>query len=113
MMDVWEMKPLGQIVSLQRGFDLPAQSRGDGEIAVIGSNGIVGRHNSLPTEVPIPGLMLGRSGSVGKITFWSTKYWPLNTVLYVKDFYGNDPRFLSFWLQLFPFKQYAEGVSVP
>lgn len=112
-MEVWEAKPLGKIVSLQRGFDLPAQSRGEGEIAVIGSNGIVGFHNSLPTDVPIPGLMLGRSGSVGEITFWNKEYWPLNTVLYVKDFHGNDPRFLSFWLQLFPFKQYAEGVSVP
>ena len=113
MMAAWEAKPLGQIVSLQRGFDLPTQSRSEGKIAVIGSNGIVGFHNSMPSEVPIPGLMLGRSGSVGEITYWDKKYWPLNTVLYVKDFHGNDPYFLSFWLQLFPFKQYAQGVSVP
>lgn len=113
MIDAWETKPLGEIVTLQRGFDLPTQSRIDGEIAVIGSNGIVGFHNAAPTSAPIPGLMLGRSGSVGEITFWEKPYWPLNTVLYVKDFHGNDPRFLSYWLQLFPFKQYAEGVSVP
>ncbi|MER8477529.1 restriction endonuclease subunit S [Mesorhizobium sp. M1163] len=113
MMEAWETKPLGQIVALQRGFDLPVQSRSDGAIAVIGSNGLVGFHNSVPTDVPIPGLMVGRSGSVGEITFWDTEYWPLNTVLYVKDFHGNDPLFLSFWLRLFPFKQYSEGVSVP
>lgn len=113
MIETFESKPLGEIVSLQRGFDLPAQSRTAGEIAVIGSNGIVGYHNATPTDIPIPGLMLGRSGSVGEITYWGTKYWPLNTVLYVKDFHGNDPRFLSYWLQLFPFKQYAQGVSVP
>ncbi|WP_049810382.1 restriction endonuclease subunit S [Bradyrhizobium japonicum] len=113
MSDAWDTKPLGQIITLQRGFDLPTQSRSDGEIAVIGSNGVVGFHNSAPTNLPIPGLMLGRSGSVGEITFWDQSYWPLNTVLYVKDFHGNDPRFLSFWLRLFPFKQYAEGVSVP
>jgi type I restriction enzyme S subunit len=113
MIEAWQTKPFSQIVTLQRGFDLPAQSRGDGEIAVVGSNGIVGFHNSLPTNVPVPGLMVGRSGSVGEITFWNKEYWPLNTVLYVKDFHGNDPCFLSFWLRLFPFKQYAEGVSVP
>src|SRR5262249_5468284 len=113
MMEAWEAKPLGQIVSLQRGFDLPTQSRSGGDIAVIGSNGLVGYHNSRPTDVPVPGLMLGRSGSVGEITYWDKEYWPLNTVLYVKNFHGNNPYFLSFWLQLFPFKQYAQGVSVP
>ena len=113
MSDAWDTKPLGEIITLQRGFDLPMQLRSDGEIAVIGSNGIVGFHNLTPASVPIPGLMLGRSGSVGEITLWGKPYWPLNTVLYVKDFHGNDPRFLSYWLRLFPFKQYAEGVSVP
>lgn len=113
MNDAWKIKPLGKIITLQRGFDLPTQSRSDGEIAVIGSNGIVGFHGLAPKNVPIPGLMLGRSGSVGEITFWNKPYWPLNTVLYVKDFHGNDPLFLSYWLKLFPFKQYAEGVSVP
>jgi type I restriction enzyme, S subunit len=113
MIEAWETKPLNQIISLQRGFDLPTQSRDKGDIAVIGSNGTVGFHSSAPNNVPIPGLMVGRSGSVGRITYWDKKYWPLNTVLYVKDFHGNDPYFLSFWLQLFPFKQYAEGVSVP
>ncbi len=112
-MEAWEEKLLGQIISLQRGFDLPTQSRQKGEIAVIGSNGIVGFHNATPSDVPVPGLMLGRSGSVGELTYWEREYWPLNTVLYVIDFHDNDPYFLSFWLKLFPFKQYAQGVSVP
>lgn len=112
-MEVWEFKPLGEIVALQRGFDLPTQHRAKGEVAVIGSNGIVGMHDAVPGGIPMPGLMVGRSGSVGKLTYWNKPYWPLNTSLYVKDFYGNDPKFLSYWLQLFPFKQYAEGVSVP
>ncbi len=112
-MDVWESKPLGEIVALQRGFDLPTQHRAAGKVAVIGSNGIVGMHDTTPSGIPMPGLMVGRSGSVGKLTFWDKPYWPLNTSLYVKDFCGNDPKFLSHWLQLFPFKKYAEGVSVP
>jgi len=113
MIEVWELKPLGQIVALQRGFDLPTQHRAAGTVAVIGSNGIVGMHDAAPSGIPVPGLMVGRSGSVGKLTYCHREYWPLNTSLYVKDFHGNDPKFLSYWLQLFPFKQYAEGVSVP
>jgi len=29
-----------------------------------------------------------------KCVFIEEDYWPLNTVLYVKDFHGNDPRFI-------------------
>ncbi len=113
MIEVWKLKPLGQIVSLQRGLDLPTQHRAAGTVAVIGSNGVIGMHDAAPSGIPLPGLMVGRSGSVGKLTYCDREYWPLNTSLYVKDFHGNDPKFLSYWLQLFPFKQYAEGVSVP
>lgn len=112
-MEAWDLKPLEKIVALQRGFDLPTDRRTSGNVAVIGANGIVGTHDTMPAGIPVPGLMVGRSGSVGKLTYWDREYWPLNTSLYVKDFHGNDPKFLSYWLQLFPFKQYAEGVSVP
>lgn len=40
-------------------------------------------------------------------------YWPLNTALYVTDFHGNLPLFLYYWLQMFDFARYSQGVSVP
>ena len=109
----WRMEKLGKIVTLQRGKDLPIQNRNSGSIPVIGSNGIVGWHNQSVENVPIPGLATGRSGSIGLLTYIDRPYWPLNTVLYVSNFHGNDPLFVYYWLHLFDFKRYSQGVSVP
>jgi type I restriction enzyme S subunit len=109
----WRVEKLGKIVTLQRGKDLPVQNRNPGSIPVIGSNGIVGWHNQSAEHVPIPGVATGRSGSIGLLTYEDRPYWPLNTVLYVSNFHGNDPLFIYYWLHLFDFKRYSQGVSVP
>jgi type I restriction enzyme S subunit len=109
----WRVLPLGQIVRLQRGRDLPVQDRKAGPVPVIGSNGTVGWHDRYPEGVPIPGVTVGRSGSIGLLSYADAPYWPLNTVLYVSNFSGNDPLFIYYWLHVFPFEKYGQGVSVP
>lgn len=109
----WRVLKLEDIITLQRGRDLPVQNRTSGEIPVIGSSGVVGWHNEAAKGVPLPGVATGRSGSIGLLTYIDQPYWPLNTVLYVSNFKGNDPRFLYYWLQLFDFNRYSQGVSVP
>ena len=109
----WEVLELGEIVTLQRGKDLPVQSRQAADIPIVGSNGIVGRHNNPVENIPVPGVATGRSGSIGHLTYIDQPYWPLNTALYVRDFHGNDPMFVYYWLHRFPFEKYSQGVSVP
>ena len=109
----WEVVRLGEIVTLQRGKDLPVQSRHAEDIPIVGSNGVVGWHNEPVENVPIPGVATGRSGSIGLVTYIDQPYWPLNTALYVRDFHGNNPLFVYYWLHLFPFEKYSQGVSVP
>ena len=109
----WEILRLGEIVTLQRGKDLPVQSRHAEDIPIVGSNGIVGWHNESVENVPVPGVATGRSGSIGLLTYIDQPYWPLNTALYVRDFHGNNPLFIYYWLHLFPFEKYSQGVSVP
>ena len=111
MPEHWQVVRLGEVVTLQRGKDLPKKQREQGRIPVIGSNGIVGWHSKAIAKGP--GVCVGRSGSVGKVTWVENDYWPLNTVLWVKDFHGNDPRFVFFMLSQFDFKPYVGGVSVP
>lgn len=60
-----------------------------------------------------PGVATGRSGSIGNVFFIDEDFWPLNTVLYVKDFHGNDPRFVFYLLQHFDLKRFASGAGVP
>ncbi len=109
----WKVAKLKDIATLHRGRDLPVQNRVAGSIPVIGSNGVTDWHNEYPEEVPVPGVCTGRSGSIGLLTYIDRPYWPLNTVLYVSDFHGNAPLFIYYWLQLFNFKKYSQGVSVP
>ena len=39
--------------------------------------------------------MTGRYGTLGEVYFIRRAFWPLNTALYVADFKGNAPRFVS------------------
>ncbi|HPG62717.1 MAG TPA: restriction endonuclease subunit S [Casimicrobium sp.] len=109
----WESKQFFDVVALQRGFDLPMSARRAGSVVVLGSNGQVGTHDECRNDVPVPTLTVGRSGSVGKVCFSEAGAWPLNTTLFAKDYRGNDPKYINFWLQHFDLSRYAQGVSVP
>jgi type I restriction enzyme S subunit len=87
----WRDTTLGDVLTLQRGFDLPETDRKPGPYPVIASTGPVGYHEM--AMVKGPGVVIGRSGSLGGGQFIDSDFWPLNTTLWVKDFKGNDPRF--------------------
>lgn len=98
-------------ITLQRGFDLPKQNRFVGEVPIIASNGEVGRHNV--SKVQAPGVVTGRSGTIGRVHYVTDGFWPLNTTLYVKDFHGNDPEFIRYYLLNMHLEKYAGGSTVP
>ncbi|MDO9508412.1 MAG: restriction endonuclease subunit S [Thermovirgaceae bacterium] len=93
----WEIVGLGDFLTLKRGYDLPAQQRHDGEIPVVSSSGITGSHNE--AKVAPPGVVTGRYGTLGEVFYIEQPFWPLNTSLYVKDFKGNNPRFIAYFLK--------------
>ena len=91
--DTWTTKPLGEVATLQRGFDLPVQHRCEGDVPIFAANGPVGTHNVVKIEGP--GVVTGRSGTIGKVHYVEGGYWFLNTSLWVKDFHGNDLRWVA------------------
>ena len=107
----WRVGPVLDFFQLQRGHDLPVQDRRDGPVPVIASNGAVGFHDKSP--LPGPGVVTGRSGTIGNVSFVEGAYWPLNTTLYVKDFKGTDPKFAYYFLKNFPLKDHQTGTGVP
>ncbi len=107
----WRTKKLGDVATLQRGFDLPTQNRVSGEVPLVSSSGVIDTHHE--SAVRGPGVVTGRSGSIGNVFFVEEDFWPLNTVLYVKDFHGNDPRFVFYLLKNFDLKRFASGTGVP
>ena len=98
-------------VRLSRGFDLPERKIVDGEYPVVASTNIKAYHNAYKVKPPV--VVTGRSGSLGKVQYIDSKCWPLNTSLYSKDFRGNNPKYIYFFLQTMHLEQYNAGAGVP
>lgn len=107
----WEMKRIGDIAPLQRGFDLPNPSLRPGPYPVVYSNGVMNHHAH--AQVQGPGVVTGRSGTIGNVTFVDGPFWPHNTALWVTSFRGNDPRFVFYLYTEINFERFATGSGVP
>lgn len=107
----WTIKLLGEVATLQRGFDLPVQVRVCGDVPIFAANGSVGTHNV--AKVGAPGVVTGRSGTLGEVHYVDDDYWPLNTALWVKDFHGNDPKWVARLLKWMQLETYTRGTGVP
>lgn len=107
----WLDTKLGEVLTLQRGFDLPASDRRPGRFPVVASMGVVGTH--CEPMVKGPGVVIGRSGSLGGAQYVTDDFWPLNTTLWVKDFKGNDRRFCYYLLKSLDLQTFDVGSSVP
>jgi type I restriction enzyme S subunit len=111
MASEWPQLPLGDVMTLQRGFDLPSQDRKPGKVPIVSSSGVSDYHSEV--GVKGPGVVTGRYGTIGKVFLIKEDYWPLNTTLWVKDFHGNDPYFASYLLRTIDFKSCCDKSSVP
>ena len=107
----WKECTLGDLITFQRGHDLPKSQMINGKYPVVGSNGIIGYHNEYTTEAP--SITIGRSGNVGNPYIVYGRTWSHNTTLYVKDFKGNDPVFVYYFLKTMDLANYAGGSAVP
>lgn len=103
--------PLNEFITLQRGFDLASNKRISGSVPVVASTGIAGYHNEI--KVKAPGVVIGRSGSIGGGQYIEKDFFPLNTTLYVKDFKGHYPRFIYYLLKSIDFTSFNVGTGVP
>ena len=102
---------LGEILELQRGYDLPSSLMKKEGVLVAGSNGVIGYHNEARSNHPC--ITVGRSGSVGKVHYYEQATWAHNTALFVKDFKGNNPKYLYYFLKnLHLDKIFDKGSSV-
>lgn len=107
----WRDCRLGDVVELKRGYDLPQHQRRPGSIPVVSSSGFIGFHSE--PMVKGPGVVTGRYGTLGQVFYITDDYWPLNTTLYVRDFKGNDPKFVSYFLKTVDFLSCSDKAAVP
>ncbi|MFG6429462.1 restriction endonuclease subunit S [Roseateles sp. LYH14W] len=107
----WEVTALGKVVTLQRGFDITKALQSEGTYPVVSSSGIRSYHREAPVKGP--GVVLGRKGTLGSVFYLAGDYWPHDTTLWVKDFHGNVPRFVYYYLQSLDLGAYDVGSSNP
>jgi len=102
---------LGDVITLQRGYDLPAQNRRPGNVPIVTSSGITGYHDTAKAKGP--GVVTGRYGTLGEAFYIKDDFWPHNTALFVRDFKGNDPLFVRYLLTLLNFSSQNAAGAVP
>lgn len=107
----WEQRKLGEVAPLQRGFDLPVNQMTPGPYPVVMSNGIGGWHSKY--MVKGPGVVTGRSGTIGSLHYIEQNFWPHNTSLWVTSFNGNEPRFIYWLYASIGLERFGSGSGVP
>jgi len=107
----WKYGRIKDLMTLQRGYDLPQEEFVSGDIPVYGSNGVIGYHNISTTSGPC--VTIGRSGSVGALNYVECDFWAHNTAIFISNSKGNHIRYLYYVLQSFDIKELANGSAVP
>jgi type I restriction enzyme S subunit len=107
----WEAGRLEDVLVLQRGFDLPKAEREAGDVPIYAASGITGHHSE--SKVKGPGIVTGRSGTIGQVLYVHEDFWPLNTALWVKAFPKSEPLYAYFVLSSIDLKGFNSGAAVP
>ena len=77
----WRATCFASALKLEYGVALPERERMDGRVPVFGSNGRVGNHHAYAVQGP--GIVVGRKGTVGAVTWSEVDFWPIDTAYYV------------------------------
>ena len=78
---------------------------------MVSSGGIASYHDR--ALVGGPGVVVGRKGTAGAIYYIESHFWPHDTTLYVKEFRGNNPRFVFYKLQSMDLASFDTGSANP
>ena len=102
---------VGDLLTLQRGFDITKKEQTAGIYPVVSSSGITSYHNKFMASGP--SVVIGRKGTLGSAFYIETDCWPHDTTLWVKDFKGSDPKFIYYFLKTLRLERLDSGSSNP
>jgi type I restriction enzyme, S subunit len=107
----WDVVRLGRRIELQRGVDITKDEQSEGTVPVVSSGGISSFHDT--AFVRGPGVVVGRKGTAGAVYYVECDYWPHDTTLYVREFRGNDPRYVFYKLCSMDLATFDTGSANP
>lgn len=107
----WNRTNINEILTFHRGYDLTKNEMKAGRYPVVGSTTVIGYHNEF--KIKGPGIVTGRSGSLGKYQFIWDNFWPHNTSLYISDYKDHNIFFVYSLLQTVDFASLNNGGAIP
>lgn len=107
----WEYDRLKHLFVLHRGYDLANEEFVNQGIPVYGSSGFMGYHNEI--KVKAPNVIIGRSGSTGKLHYVEDDFWAHNTGIYISDSKGNIVKYLYYVLSSIDMDFLSTKTAVP
>lgn len=105
----WRAARLKELVSLEYGSSLSGDARAEGSVPVFGSNGRVGSHST--ALVKGPGIIVGRKGSIGRVVWAESDFWPIDTTYYVQT--DQDLKFMYYLLSSLGLDRLNRSTGVP
>ena len=111
-MKAWKKVKIKEICKFKYGANLPASSRIKGNYPVYGSSSIVSY--CIDYYVKGPGIIVGRKGTVGKVQYSPTNFFPIDTTFYIEhNFNKVDLKFLYYHLQISGLENLNSDAAVP
>ena len=108
----WPEVTLGDFAPFTYGKGLRTDDRiPSGDVPVIGSNGIIGFHDTPLTDGPA--IVIGRKGTVGAVYYSPVPCWPIDTTFFIT---ADDPallKFKYFALKTLPLQEMNSDSAVP
>jgi restriction endonuclease S subunit len=110
----WKKYKIKDLMSFKYGSALKESDRIEGDYSVITSSGFQGTHNDFLTKGP--GIVIGRKGNVGRVTWVENEFWATDTAYYIqiKDEFKAIPiKFFYYMLIAANLKKHAIATAVP
>lgn len=105
----WEVKRLGEVLSIGNGKDYKHLSVG--HIPVFGTGGIITYVDNYLYNGDT--VCIGRKGTINKPIFYSGKIWTVDTLFYTHAFKTTFARYIYLLFQIIDWKKYNEATGVP
>jgi type I restriction enzyme S subunit len=107
----WELKKIGEILSIQHGKSQHGVSDRNGSYPILATGGQIGTANHFLYDKP--SVLIGRKGTIDQPRYMDQPFWSVDTLFYSVVKESNSAKFIYYCFCLIDWKQHNEASGVP
>ena len=107
----WEMKRLGDILTICHGKNQKDIAIADGPYPILATGGQIGTASRALYNKP--SVLIGRKGTIDQPKYMDTPFWTVDTLFYSEMKNGNRAKFFYYRFCLIQWMQFNEASGVP